>query len=79
VSTVRRKVTAHVTSVIPLTSDIIARLEERLSQVTGREVEIKAKVDESIVGGFIIRMGDKVVDASLQKQLQMIKEEMLKK
>jgi F-type H+-transporting ATPase subunit delta len=78
VGTVRRKITAHVTSAIPLTSDIITRLEESLSQSTGEEVEIKAEVDESIVGGLIIRMEDKVVDASLQKQLQMIKEEMLK-
>jgi F-type H+-transporting ATPase subunit delta len=78
VSPVCRKVTALVTSAIQLTPDIITRLEEKLSQSIGKEVEIKAEVDESIVGGLIIRMEDKVVDASLQKQLRMIKKEMLK-
>ncbi|MEE8185511.1 MAG: ATP synthase F1 subunit delta [Thermodesulfobacteriota bacterium] len=79
VSTASGKVVAYMVSAIPLSSDIIRQMEERLSGSTGKEVEIKAEVDESIVGGFIIRMGNKVVDASLQKQLQMIKEEMLKK
>ncbi|MFV1951336.1 MAG: FoF1 ATP synthase subunit delta [Nitrospinota bacterium] len=76
--TVRKKITARVTSAIPLTSDIIARLEKSLTQSTGDEVEIKSEVDESIVGGLIIRIGDKIVDASLQKQLRMIRKEMLK-
>ena len=77
-STDRKKITARVVSAIPLTSDIITRLEKSLTQSTGEEVEIKSEVDESIVGGLIIRIGDKVVDASLQKQLRMIREEMLK-
>jgi len=76
--TVRKKITARVTSAIPLTSDIITRLEKSLTQSTGEEVEIKSEVDESIVGGIIIRIGDRLVDASLQKQLRMIKEEMIK-
>jgi len=74
----REKITARVISAIPLTSDIVKRLENSLSQSTGEEVQVESEVDESIVGGLIIRIGDKVVDASLQKQLQMIREEMIK-
>lgn len=78
VMTERGKVAAHVTSAAPLTPDIITRLEEKLSQSTGKGVEVTAEVDESIVGGLIIRMGNKVIDASLKKQLRMVKEEMLR-
>ncbi|MGH9410099.1 MAG: ATP synthase F1 subunit delta, partial [Vicinamibacterales bacterium] len=70
-------VRGEVTTAVPMASENIRTLERRLSQATGRSVTLDAKVDPSIVGGAITRLGSTVFDGSVTTQLQRLKETLL--
>ena len=62
-------VEAEVTSAMPLTSDQESVLKESLKKKLGSEITLTTKVDESLIGGVVIRAGDMVIDGSIQSQL----------
>lgn len=59
--------------------EITSRLEELLRQKLNSDVEITKVIDESLIGGFTIRMNDLLYDASVKTQLKRIKEIMTEK
>jgi len=73
---VREKVTAEVITSVPLSEDLAKRLETELSRVTKKRVFLKSLVDESILGGVIVKVQDKVIDGSVRHRLEEIKREM---
>lgn len=74
----REKVTAEVITSIPLPEDLLHRLEGELSKVTKKRVFLKPLVDESILGGVIVKIENKVFDGSIRHRLEEIKREMVK-
>lgn len=56
---------AHVISAVALTSDLQAKILAKVKELIGKEVSIVNKIDPSIIGGFILRVGDKQFDASV--------------
>ena len=64
---------ALVTSAEALTPAIEAKLLAKVKSLTGSEVTIKNKIDESILGGFILRIGDQQYDASIQGKLNTLR------
>jgi F-type H+-transporting ATPase subunit delta len=61
---------AQVTSAIPLSDAQKKRIEQRLLDTTSYEtMEIDYKVDESKIGGLMIRIGDRVVDSTISSKL----------
>jgi F-type H+-transporting ATPase subunit delta len=69
----RKIVRAEVTTAVPLAETRLAELKQRLAQVTGREVTVTTKVDPSIVGGLVARVGTTVYDGSIATQLEAMK------
>ena len=67
------QVKAIVTSAIPLTNKQLAQIKETLEKNTHKTIELESKVDKSIIGGIVIRVGDQVVDASIQGKLNGLK------
>ncbi len=63
------KLTAEVTTAQPLDDDLKAEISRALSKAAGKEVILKCRVDESILGGIIIRLGDRLIDGSLKSRL----------
>ena len=61
---------ARVTTAVPLEPEERTRIAARLSQLVEREVRIQSQVDPSILGGFVARFGDRLIDGSLRTQLQ---------
>lgn len=61
---------------IPLSSIQIQTLEKSLSR-TGSKVELSQKSDESILGGFRVRLGDNVLDATANNQLNQARRALL--
>ena len=57
----------------PLAEAKVALLKQRLAQVTGRTVTMTTKVDPSIIGGVVARVGSTVYDGSVATQLDRIK------
>jgi F-type H+-transporting ATPase subunit delta len=74
----REKVTAEVITSIPLSEDLAKRLEQELSKITKKRVFLKPMVDDSILGGVIVKIENKVIDGSVRHRLEEIKKEMIK-
>ena len=70
-------VRAEVTTAVPLPQDRAAQLEQRLAEVTGRRVTMTTKVDPSLIGGVVTRIGSTVYDGSVATQLQTMKQKLL--
>jgi len=49
------------------------KLIEKLEKSSGKKVKAKIKVDKSIIGGGIVKIGDKIIDGSIRRQLDMLK------
>lgn len=70
----RNRVVAEVRSTIDLPDDVRQRLAQALSTATGQQVEVKVVVDPSVVGGLVATVGDTVIDGSVRRRLDMVKE-----
>lgn len=66
---------ATVTTAIPLTADLEKKVLAKAKELTGKKVEVKNIIDESILGGFILRIGDVQYNASVANQLNKLKRE----
>lgn len=67
--------TVVVTTAVPLTSDLESKVLAKIKEFSNNKVTINNIVDSSIIGGFIIRMGDKQYNASVVNRLQQLKRE----
>ncbi len=65
---------AEVVSAVPLTEDERARLHAGLQRRTGLTIELKTRVDPDLVGGLYVRIGDHVLDRSVQGLLRSLRE-----
>jgi F-type H+-transporting ATPase subunit delta len=74
----RDKVLAEVHSAVPLDDDLKSKLADALSKATGKAVDVKVIVDPSIVGGIYARVGDQVIDATIRRRLQELREQLAK-
>ena len=66
---------AIVTTAVPLTAELEKKILKQVTELTGNQVTIENKIDESIVGGFILRVGDLRYDASISNKLSNLKRE----
>jgi F-type H+-transporting ATPase subunit delta len=67
-------VRAEVVTAIGLPGDRLAALQQGLAEATGRQVQLETRVDPSIIGGAIARIGSTVYDGSVTRQLDKMKE-----
>ena len=65
----RGEVTANVTTARPLNDDQIAALKQQLRTRAGRDVSIDTNVDPSILGGIVVKLGSRQIDASIRTKL----------
>ncbi len=71
--------TAYVTAPMPLTDSQKGQVREKLLESTKYvEFEMHYRVDESLIGGMVIRIGDRVVDSSVKSRLQSLTRELSK-
>ena len=68
---------ADVVTAIPLEEEDAGRLRDNLAQLTGKEIVLSAEVDSEIVGGLVVRVGDKLIDGSVRTRVQELKESLL--
>jgi F-type H+-transporting ATPase subunit b len=71
------EVTATVTSALPLTDEEKAVVSGGLAEQLGRVPAIEFKVDPAVLGGLIIRIGDKVIDGSVGGRLEALRESLV--
>ncbi|MDM1050392.1 F0F1 ATP synthase subunit delta [Sphingobacterium hotanense] len=61
---------AEVTSAAPLSEDNLQALRTAIAQQINKEVILSNKVDKSLIGGFVVRVGDRQIDASINGKLE---------
>ena len=66
----------EVTTAVPLESSEVERITAFVSGLIGREVVVTPRVDESILGGLIIQIGDRLLDGSAQSRLNGLREQL---
>lgn len=69
---------AEAKSVVELSPDEMARLEEKLSQLLSKKVRVEMEKDERLLGGLWIKAGDWVMDESVRGRLQRMREKLKK-
>lgn len=75
----RKKLTARVTTAVPLSEETGKKMEKILSEMAGEPVFLKNSVDPSILGGAVIRIGERIIDGSIKGQLLRLREGIAKK
>jgi F-type H+-transporting ATPase subunit delta len=70
-------VTAEVTSAVDATKEQEEALRRRLEGSTGKTVRLRWRKDPAIRGGLVVRVGDTVLDASIRRQLERLRERLL--
>ena len=69
---------ATVTTTTPLTEELRKQFTEIVANATGKTVELEEKLDENLIGGYLLRVNDRQVDASLRSRLNELKLQLVK-
>ncbi len=68
---------ANIVTALPLDEEDKQRLSRQLGEMMGRKIVIDAQVDPSVVGGFIAKIGDTLIDASTRNRLESLRESLV--
>jgi F-type H+-transporting ATPase subunit delta len=60
----------EVTSAVPLDEHTVRQIGDRISEQTGRRVDLSSRVEPDILGGIVVRVGNSVLDASVRNRLE---------
>jgi len=66
----RGEATAEVVSAAALTADQLKAVEDALKKAIGTKVQVEQRVDESLLGGLVVKVGSRMIDSSLKTKLQ---------
>jgi ATP synthase F1 delta subunit len=74
----KARVKATVITPAPVGGEYESRLRDSLARMTDREVDIHYATDPSLLGGMLVKVGSRMFDSSLQGQLRLLREELIK-
>ena len=64
---------AQITSAVPLSKDLESRMLKKIKEISGKDISLKNIIDPSIIGGFVLRVGDKQYDSSVSGRLDQLR------
>jgi F-type H+-transporting ATPase subunit delta len=70
-----RQLEVRLTSAVELDPEIVKRVGAEIERQTDRRIELESTVDDRIIGGLVLRVGNMVVDASLRGRLERLRKE----
>lgn len=70
-----RLLPVSVTSAVELDESLVREIGERIQEQTGRRVELSSHVDEDVLGGLVVRVGNMVLDASVRNRLEQLRKQ----
>jgi ATP synthase F1 delta subunit len=65
-----------ITSAIELDKKVVKGIGDKIAEQTGREVQLSTHVDPDVLGGLVVRVGNTVLDASVQHRLERLRKEL---
>ena len=70
-------VEAVATTASPLSGDETAALQRKIARMTGRTVDLRVEVDDALIGGLTVRVGDTLYDASVRGRLERLRDRLV--
>ena len=70
-------VEAVATAAMPLTADETEALQKKVAAMTGKTVDLRVEVDDALIGGLTVRVGDTLYDASVRGRLERLRERLV--
>ena len=70
-------VPATATTATPLSQDEVRALVARLEQMTGARIELDLQIDPSVLGGLVVRVGDRMIDGSVRGRLERLRNQLV--
>jgi ATP synthase F1 delta subunit len=68
-----RRLDVTVTSAIELDPGVVGKIGEEVERQTGEKVELSSEVDDGILGGIVLQVGNMVLDASIRTRLEKLR------
>jgi ATP synthase F1 delta subunit len=68
-----RRIDVTVTSAVQLDPSVVGRIGEEVERQTGEEVDLSSRVDDGILGGIVLQVGNMVLDASIRSRLEKLR------
>jgi F-type H+-transporting ATPase subunit delta len=68
-----RRIDVTVTSAVTLEPAVVEKVGEEIERQTGQKVELSSRVDAEILGGIVLQVGNKVLDASIRSRLEKLR------
>jgi F-type H+-transporting ATPase subunit delta len=69
------RLSVTVTSAIDLDESVIKEIGAEIERKTGKTIDLSSKVDDSIIGGLVLQVGNRVFDASIRHRLDKLRKE----
>ena len=69
----RKRLGVTLTSAVELDPKIVKRVGEEIERQTKRKIDLSSRVDEGILGGIVLQVGNRVLDASLRSKLERLR------
>lgn len=69
----KQRIEVTVTSAVELDPSVAEKVGAEVERQTGKEVELTSRVDESIIGGLVLQVGNMVLDASIKNRLEKLR------
>jgi F-type H+-transporting ATPase subunit delta len=73
-----RLLPVQITSAVELDEKTVRELGDRISEQTGRKVELSSQVEPDILGGIVVQVGNSVLDASVRTRLEQLRRQVAK-
>jgi len=73
-----RLLPVQVTSAVELDEETVQHIGDRISEQTGRKVDLSATVEPDILGGIVVRVGNQVLDASIRNRLETLRKQVVR-
>lgn len=68
-----RRIDVTVTSAVELDPAVVAQIGQEVERQTGEEVDLASRVDDEILGGIVLQVGNMVLDASIRSRLEKLR------
>jgi len=74
----KRRLAVRLTSAVQLPSNVVKQVGKEIEEQTGQTIELSTDVDENILGGLVLQVGNMVLDASVRNKLERLRKEVAK-
>jgi F-type H+-transporting ATPase subunit delta len=74
----RKLLPVTITSAIELDKGLVKDIRKKIEDQTDRKVELTTKVDPDVLGGLVLRVGNKIMDASIRSRLERLRKQVAK-